>query len=121
MGGAAAAALLRRGEFAVAAQVELARGDRLIDVAADAVDFARAEIRFRRERDVRELGVVCLCISGAGIIHLFGAEQDDTSRAAGSLRQSGDQPGGADSLARRPFPHRGALYLPVPTGSVAKW
>src|ERR1043166_8337299 len=41
---AAAVAFLRGRESPVAAQVELARGDRLIDVAADRINFARALI-----------------------------------------------------------------------------
>jgi hypothetical protein len=39
---------------------------------------------------------VGLGVGGAAEIHLLGAEQDDTGRAAGSLRQAGDQPGGAE-------------------------
>src|SRR5262249_19039627 len=42
--GAVTATLLRGREFAVTAQIELAGGDRLIDVAADGVDLAAAVI-----------------------------------------------------------------------------
>src|SRR5581483_960562 len=47
--GAAAALALHRGELHVAAQVELAHGDRLIDVAADRIHLARLGIDRRHD------------------------------------------------------------------------
>jgi len=60
------------------------------------IDIPRPEICLAGHHDLTGFSFVGLSIGGAAEIHLLGAEQDDTDRTAGSLRQAGDQPGGAE-------------------------
>ena len=60
------------------------------------IDIPRPEICLASHHDLTGFSFVGLGVGGAAEIHLLGAEQDDTDRAARTLRQAGDQPGGAE-------------------------
>src|ERR1700747_986095 len=60
------------------------------------IDIPRPEICLGGHHDLTGLSFVGFGVGGAAEIHLLGAEQDDTDRAARTLRQAGDQPGGAE-------------------------
>src|SRR5258707_11679696 len=60
------------------------------------IDIPRPEICLAGHQDLTGFSFMGLGIGGAAEIHLLGAEQDDTDGAAGTLRQAGDQPGGAE-------------------------
>jgi len=62
----------------------------------DGIDIPRPEVCLTGHHDLTGFFFVGLGIGGAAEIHLLGAEQDDTDRAAGSLRQAGDQSGGGE-------------------------
>ena len=60
------------------------------------IHVACPEICLTGDHDLAGFSLVGLGVGGAAEVHLLGAEQDDTNRAAGALRQSGDQTSGAE-------------------------
>ena len=60
------------------------------------IDIPCPEIRLAGHHDLAGVAFVRLGIGGAAEIHLLGAEQHHTDGAARTLRQAGDQPGGAE-------------------------